>query len=103
MCIWVKLPNRSCLSIYLIFRYLKIWDKGRYVTKYYGRRTFGECDAEDGEDKICPKKRGLGTIGADEVVTAVHLDFHNIFKKSIYYPLSIEPTATGHIIEQLNH
>ena len=36
-----------------------------------------------------------------EVVQRYTVDFHNILEKFNFLPPSIEPTATGHIIEQI--
>ncbi|MDX1365857.1 MAG: cysteine--tRNA ligase, partial [Arenibacter latericius] len=59
-----------------------------------------EDDAEDGEDKIAKKAR-LEQLEPMEVVQRYTLDFHNILNKFNFLPPSIEPTATGHIVEQI--
>jgi cysteinyl-tRNA synthetase len=59
-----------------------------------------EDDAERGEDKIAKKAR-LEQIEPMEVVQRYTVDFHNILQKFNVLSPSIEPTATGHIIEQM--
>ena len=53
-----------------------------------------------GEDRIAKKAR-LEQIEPMEVVQRYTVDFHNILNKFNFLPPSIEPTATGHIIEQI--
>ena len=36
-----------------------------------------------------------------EVVQRYTVDFHDVLKKYNFLPPSIEPTATGHIVEQI--
>jgi cysteinyl-tRNA synthetase len=57
-------------------------------------------DAEDGEDKIAKKAR-LEQLEPMEVVQRYTVDFHEILKAFNFLPPSIEPTATGHLIEQI--
>jgi cysteinyl-tRNA synthetase len=57
-------------------------------------------DAEDGEDKIAKKAR-LEQLEPMEVVQRYTVDFHEILKALISCLSSIEPTATGHLIEQI--
>jgi cysteinyl-tRNA synthetase len=59
-----------------------------------------ENDAEEGEDKIAKKAR-LEQIEPMEVVQRYTLDFHDVLKNYNFLPPSIEPTATGHIVEQI--
>ena len=59
-----------------------------------------EDDADEGEDRIAKKAR-LEQIEPMEVVQMYTVDFHNILNKFNFLPPSIEPTATGHIIEQI--
>jgi len=59
-----------------------------------------ENDADEGEDRIAKKAR-LEQIEPMEVVQRYTVDFHNILNKFNFLPPSIEPTATGHIIEQI--
>jgi cysteinyl-tRNA synthetase len=57
-------------------------------------------DADDGEDKIAKKAR-LEQLEPMEVVQGTRLISHEILKA--FFTSSIEPTATGHIIEQRDH
>jgi cysteinyl-tRNA synthetase len=56
-------------------------------------------DADDGEDKIAQEAR-LEQLEPMEVVQRYTVDFHEILK-ALIFTSSIEPTATGHIIEQI--
>ncbi|MCK0145155.1 cysteine--tRNA ligase [Arenibacter sp. F26102] len=97
----VHLGNcRTFMSFDMIFRYLKhLGYKVRYVRNITDAGHL-ENDAEDGEDKIAKKAR-LEQLEPMEVVQQYTLDFHNILQKFNFLPPSIEPTATGHIIEQI--
>ena len=59
-----------------------------------------ENDADEGEDRIAKRAR-LEQIEPMEVVQRYTVDFHNVLKKYNFLPPSIEPTATGHIVEQI--
>jgi len=97
----VHLGNcRTFMSFDMIFRYLRhLGYKVRYVRNITDAGHL-ENDAEDGEDKIAKKAR-LEQLEPMEVVQQYTLDFHNILQKFNFLPPSIEPTATGHIIEQI--
>jgi cysteinyl-tRNA synthetase len=97
----VHLGNcRTFMSFDMIFRYLKhLGYKVRYVRNITDAGHLVD-DAEDGEDKIAKKAR-LEQLEPMEVVQRYTLDFHNILAKFNLLPPSIEPTATGHIIEQI--
>ncbi|WP_411031307.1 cysteine--tRNA ligase [Spongiimicrobium sp. 3-5] len=97
----VHLGNcRTFMSFDMIFRYLKhLGYKVRYVRNITDAGHL-ENDAEDGEDKIAKKAR-LEQLEPMEVVHRYTVDFHNILRKFNFLPPSIEPTATGHIIEQM--
>jgi cysteinyl-tRNA synthetase len=97
----VHLGNcRTFMSFDMIFRYLKhLGFKVRYVRNITDAGHL-ENDAEEGEDKIAKKAR-LEQIEPMEVVQKYTLDFHNILAQFNLLPPSIEPTATGHIIEQI--
>ncbi len=97
----VHLGNcRTFMSFDMIFRYLKhLGYKVRYVRNITDAGHL-ENDAEDGEDKIAKKAR-LEQLEPMEVVQQYTLDFHSILQKFNLLPPSIEPTATGHIIEQI--
>ena len=97
----VHLGNcRTFISFDLVFRYLKyLGYKVRYVRNITDAGHL-ENDAETGEDRIAKKAR-LEQIEPMEVVQRYTLDFHNILQKFNNLPPSIEPTATGHIVEQI--
>ncbi|TDQ29114.1 cysteine--tRNA ligase [Zeaxanthinibacter enoshimensis] len=97
----VHLGNcRTFMSFDMIFRYLKhLGYKVRYVRNITDAGHL-EDDAEQGEDKIAKKAR-LEQIEPMEVVQRYTVDFHNILQQFNMLPPSIEPTATGHIIEQI--
>lgn len=97
----VHLGNvRTFMSFDVIFRYLKhLGYKVRYVRNITDAGHLTD-DADQGEDKIAKKAR-LEKIEPMEVVQKYTLDFHDILSKFNFLPPSIEPTATGHIIEQM--
>jgi len=97
----VHLGNcRTFMSFDMIFRYLRhLGYKVRYVRNITDAGHLVD-DAEDGEDKIAKKAR-LEKLEPMEVVQRYTIDFHNILEKFNFLPPSIEPTATGHIIEQI--
>ncbi|MCL6265128.1 cysteine--tRNA ligase [Flagellimonas myxillae] len=97
----VHLGNcRTFISFDMIFRYFKhLGYKVRYVRNITDAGHL-ENDADDGEDKIA-KKAKLEQIEPMEVVQRYTVDFHNTLQKFNLLPPSIEPTATGHIIEQI--
>jgi len=97
----VHLGNcRTFISFDLIFRYLKhLGYKVRYVRNitYAGHL---ENDADEGEDRIAKKAR-LESIEPMEVVQRYTLDFRDTMAQFNALAPSIEPTATGHIVEQI--
>ncbi|MET7028210.1 cysteine--tRNA ligase [Sediminicola luteus] len=97
----VHLGNcRTFMSFDMIFRYLKhLGYKVRYVRNITDAGHL-ENDADEGEDKIAKKAR-LEQIEPMEVVQRYTVDFHNTLQKFNFLSPSIEPTATGHIIEQI--
>jgi cysteinyl-tRNA synthetase len=97
----VHLGNcRTFISFDLVFRYLKhLGYKVRYVRNITDAGHL-ENDAETGEDRIAKKAR-LEQIEPMEVVQRYTVDFHNILQKFNNLSPSIEPTATGHIVEQI--
>ena len=97
----VHLGNcRTFISFDLVFRYLKhLGYKIRYVRNITDAGHL-ENDADVGEDRIAKKAR-LEQIEPMEVVQRYTVDFHNTLSKFNNLPPSIEPTATGHIIEQI--
>ncbi|MEE2771935.1 MAG: cysteine--tRNA ligase [Bacteroidota bacterium] len=97
----VHLGNcRTFISFDLVFRYLKhLGYKVRYVRNITDAGHL-ENDADSGEDRISKKAR-LEQIEPMEVVQKYTVDFHNILHRFNNLPPSIEPTATGHIVEQI--
>jgi cysteinyl-tRNA synthetase len=97
----VHLGNvRTFMSFDLIYRYFKhLGYKIRYVRNITDAGHL-ENDADVGEDRIAKKAR-LEQIEPMEVVQRYTVDFHNVLNKFNFLPPSIEPTATGHIIEQI--
>jgi len=97
----VHLGNcRTFMSFDMIFRYFKhLGYKVRYVRNITDAGHL-ENDADEGEDKIA-KKAKLEQIEPMEVVQRYTVDFHNTLQQFNLLPPSIEPTATGHIIEQI--
>lgn len=97
----VHLGNcRTFISFDMIFRYLKhLGYNVRYVRNITDAGHL-ESDADEGEDKIAKKAR-LEQLEPMEIVQRYTVDFHHIMEKFNAYPPSIEPTATGHIIEQI--
>ena len=97
----VHLGNcRTFISFDMIFRYLShLGYKVRYVRNITDAGHL-ENDADEGEDKIAKKAR-LEQLEPMEIVQMYTVDFHNIMKQFNAHPPSIEPTATGHIIEQI--
>ena len=97
----VHLGNcRTFISFDLVFRYLKhLGYKVRYVRNITDAGHL-ENDEDSGEDRIAKKAR-LEQIEPMEVVQKYTVDFHNILQKFNNLPPSIEPTATGHIVEQI--
>ena len=97
----VHLGNvRTFMSFDMIFRYLKhLGYKVRYVRNITDAGHL-ENDADEGEDRIAKKAR-IEQLEPMEVVQMYSVDFHNILRNFNLLPPSIEPTATGHIIEQI--
>ena len=97
----VHLGNvRTFLSFDIVFRYLKFLGyKVRYVRNI---TDVGHLvgDAEEGEDKIAKKAR-LEELEPMEVVQKYTNGFHDVMQIFNIQPPSIEPTATGHLIEQI--
>jgi cysteinyl-tRNA synthetase len=98
----VHLGNcRTFLSFDLVFRYLKhLGYKVRYVRNITDAGHL-ENDGESGDDPILKKAR-LEQLEPMEVVQKYTVDFHNTLAKFNALPPSIEPTATGHIYEQIH-
>ncbi|MDG2432645.1 cysteine--tRNA ligase [Flavobacterium sp.] len=97
----VHLGNvRTFMSFDVIFRYLLHLEyKVRYVRNITDVGHIVD-DVDEGEDKIAKKAR-LEQLEPMEVVQRYTIDFHDILKAFNFLPPSIEPTATGHIVEQI--
>ena len=97
----VHLGNcRTFMSFDIIFRYLiHLGYKVRYVRNITDAGHL-ESDGDEGEDKIS-KKAKLAQLEPMEIVQRYTVDFHNVMQVFNTLPPSIEPTATGHIIEQI--
>ena len=97
----VHLGNlRTFMSFDVIFRYFRHLDyKVRYVRNITDVGHIVD-DVDEGEDKIAKKAR-LEQLEPMEVVQRYTVDFHEILSAFNFLPPSIEPTATGHIIEQI--
>lgn len=97
----VHLGNcRTFISFDLVFRYLKhLGYKVRYVRNITDAGHL-ENDADEGEDKVAKKAR-LEELEPMEIVQRYTLDFHHVMSKFNTISPSIEPTATGHIVEQI--
>tara|TARA_Y100000385_G_C13099704_1_gene643724 strand:- start:1743 stop:3248 length:1506 start_codon:yes stop_codon:yes gene_type:complete len=97
----VHLGNiRTFVSFDMIFRHLKyLGYKVRYVRNVtdVGHLTG---DSDDGDDKISERAR-LEKIEPMEVVQKYTNHFHDMARIFNMLPPSIEPRATGHIIEQI--
>ncbi|MFD1629248.1 cysteine--tRNA ligase [Pseudopedobacter beijingensis] len=97
----VHLGNcRTFISFDLIYRYLEhLGYKVRYVRNITDAGHL-EGDGDVGEDKIS-KKAKLASLEPMEIVQTYTNGFHDMMKVFNVLPPSIEPTATGHIIEQI--
>ena len=97
----VHLGNcRTFISFDLIYRYLQhLGYKVRYVRNITDAGHL-ENDADQGEDRISKKAR-LEKIEPMEVVQRYTVDFHSTMSLFNAKPPNIEPTATGHIVEQI--
>jgi cysteinyl-tRNA synthetase len=97
----VHLGNvRTFLSFDVIYRYLKFLGyKVRYVRNITDVGHLVD-DIDEGEDKI-QKKARLENLEPMEVVQMYTNDFHKVMHLFNIQDPSIEPTATGHILEQI--
>lgn len=97
----VHLGNvRTFLSFDVVTRYLKyLGYKVRYVRNITDVGHL-ENDADEGEDKIAKKAR-LEQLEPMEVVKYYTEGFHTVMRQFNILPPSIEPSATGHIVEQI--
>ncbi|MDX2360677.1 MAG: cysteine--tRNA ligase [Crocinitomicaceae bacterium] len=97
----VHLGNcRTFISFDMIYRYLiHLGYKVRYVRNITDVGHLVD-DADEGEDKIAKKAR-LEQLEPMEIVQQYTLDFHKVLDQFNNLAPNIEPTATGHIIEQI--
>ena len=97
----VHLGNlRTFTSFDIIYRYLShLGYKVRYVRNITDVGHL-ENDEDHGEDRISKKAR-LENLEPMEVVQKYTYDFHETVRKFNLLPPSIEPAATGHILDQI--
>jgi cysteinyl-tRNA synthetase len=97
----VHLGNvRSFLTFDVLYRWLThIGYKVRYVRNI---TDVGHLvgDVDEGEDKIAKRAR-LEQLEPMEIVQKYTNGFHDVMRLFNILPPSIEPTATGHLIEQI--
>ena len=98
----VHLGNcRTFISFDMVYRYLiHLGFKVRYVRNITDVGHLVD-DADEGEDKIAKKAR-LEQLEPMEIVQQYTVDFHNVLNTFNNISPSIEPTATGHIMEQID-
>lgn len=98
---YVHLGNvRSFLTFDILVRYLRFLG---YTVRYVRNITdVGHLvgDGDEGEDKI-GKMAKLEKLEPMEIVQRYTNDFHNVLLQFNLIPPSIEPTATGHLVEQI--
>ncbi|HBG41294.1 cysteine--tRNA ligase [Limibacterium fermenti] len=91
---------RPAITFDLLFRYLRfIGYKVRYVRNITDVGHL-ENDADEGEDKIAKKAR-LEQLEPMEIAQYYTLRYHKAMEALNTLPPSIEPLASGHIIEQI--
>ncbi|MBC7873543.1 MAG: class I tRNA ligase family protein, partial [Ferruginibacter sp.] len=97
----VHLGNcRTFISFDIIYRYLKyLGYKVRYVRNITDAGHL-EGDRDEGDDKFSKKAR-LEQLEPMEIVQRYTLGFHKVMELFNNLPPTIEPTATGHISEQI--
>ncbi len=93
---------RPAITFDVLFRYLQhLGYKVRYVRNITDVGHL-EHDADEGEDKIAKKAR-LEQLEPMEVVQHYLNRYHKAMEKLNVLPPSIEPHASGHIIEQIEY
>ena len=97
----VHLGNcRTFISFDIIYRYLKyLGYKVRYVRNITDAGHL-EGDRDEGDDKFSKKAR-LEQLEPMEIVQKYTVGFHKVMELFNNLPPTIEPTATGHITEQI--
>ena len=92
--------SRTFISFDIIYRYLlHLGYKVRYVRNITDAGHL-EGDRDEGDDKFA-KKAKLEQLEPMEVVQKYTLGFHDVMRIFNTLPPNIEPTATGHISEQI--
>ena len=97
----VHLGNvRTFMSFDVIYRYLKHLD---YKVRYVRNITDAGHLTDDGsvENDRFVKQSRLEKLEPMEVVQKYTVDFHKVLDHFNFLPPTIEPTATGHILEQI--
>ena len=93
---------RPAITFDILFRYLRhLGYKVRYVRNITDVGHL-EHDADEGEDKIAKKAR-LEQLEPMEVVQHYLNRYHRAMERLNVLPPSIEPHASGHIIEQIEY
>lgn len=92
--------SRTFISFDMIYRYLMhLGYKVRYVRNITDAGHL-EGDRDEGDDKFA-KQAKLEQLEPMEIVQKYTLAFHEVLSLFNTLPPSIEPTATGHILEQI--
>ncbi len=97
----VHLGNvRTFMSFDMIYRYLKFLS---YKVRYVRNITDAGHLTDDGnvENDRFVKQSKLEKLEPMEIVQKYTVDFHKVLEKFNLLPPTIEPTATGHILEQI--
>lgn len=91
---------RTFLSFDVIYRYLiHLGYKVRYVRNITDAGHLTD-DGDEGEDKISKKAR-IDQLEPMEIVHKYTMGFRDVMKQFNVLTPNIEPTATGHIVEQI--
>ncbi|MDX1592569.1 MAG: class I tRNA ligase family protein, partial [Balneolaceae bacterium] len=92
---------RSAITFDIVFRYLNFLGyKVRYVRNITDVGHLEDEEAEQGEDKIAKKAR-IEQLEPMEIVQTYTIRYHEGMDALNCLRPSIEPTASGHIIEQI--
>lgn len=93
--------GRSALTFDLVFRYLRyLGYQVRYVRNITDVGHLEDEVAGAGEDRIAKQAR-LASLEPMEVVQIYTLAYHDALRRLNALPPSIEPPASGHVIEQI--
>lgn len=91
---------RSFITFDMVYRYLsQLGYQVRYVRNITDVGHLVD-DAEEGEDKV-ERQAKLEKLEPMEIVQRNTVQFHRLLDQFNLIPPSIEPTATGHIVEQI--